>query len=332
MERLRKTIAPLFILAGTIWSCQSEAIIDSKQPSVLHIEAVFFASESLPTITVGQSVNLPGQDMILLDSSDFMLDNAEVRLTWNGKPIPTRQIGQGLYQGVSEAIVSQGDVFNIIVTHDNRTAQATAIVPTIDEKNITSSITDTVTLDESRLTKTIPSDTASDGYTRIDSTIWAGSARVQSTLPQVPDFTYAASYSTRELTLFDSDWNVHIPSWFQSDLFTYNNYDKYYLGENYYGFDQLVINNTNFVIAQSEEDFENGHMSVEINYEIIIPEPIYADYYQLYSTEILPITVTNVENGVGLFIGAVKITQSKNQEINILRGKEYDPEDENHYY
>ncbi|MGL1887364.1 MAG: hypothetical protein OCD76_12695 [Reichenbachiella sp.] len=328
MERLKKTIGSLLFLAWTICSCETEAIVNSKEPSVLHIEAVFYTGELLPVIIVGQSVNLPGKELIVFDSSDFMLDDADVELIWNDTPTPTRQIGNGLYQGISEVMISQGDVFKIVVTHNGRTAKATAVVPTINQENIELSITDTVTLNESRLTKTIASDTAIDGYIRVDSTAWIGQAEVQWVLPILPDFTYISSFSTQELTLYNSEWEVYSSYWYRSDLFLYNSYDNHYLGENYYGFDHLTINRTNFTIAQSEEDFEKGYMSLEINYEVVIPEPIYADYHQLYSTEILPITVTNIENGVGLFIGAVKINQSETKEINILRGKEYDPADD----
>lgn len=52
----------------------------------------------------------------------------------------------------------------------------------------------------------------------------------------------------------------------------------------------------------------DGDKNIILRVVAVVPEDIYADYVRVSSSFLLPATVTNVKNGVGLFIGARRDT------------------------
>ncbi|SHK17230.1 hypothetical protein SAMN04488028_103244 [Reichenbachiella agariperforans] len=312
----------LFLVVIAVAGCEKEAIVDSRERSVLQVEATFFSGETLPVVTIGQSVNLPGERITVLDSATFFIDDADIVFTWNGDTVDTRAVGKGQYQGVSDDTVQVGDVFTISVRDGDRSARATAMVPDIDVGEIKVSFEDTVLVEEYMiwLERQIIVDTLEDGtyqYERADSSVWLGEAKGQAIIPLVEAYLYFDVASTDISFL---DYRYQDSPDVVSDYYSNTSYDKIYLGENYVGFSEIRTQVSCVVVIKTNEELSMEQKKLTAVQRMIIPEPIYLDFYHLTSLDFVPITVTNVNGGVGLFIGAVKSEVTYDFQIPIKKG------------
>lgn len=285
----------LLIIAAcySFTSCVETLDIDTKHEPLLQVDAVFYANESLPLIEIKQSFEAVGTRIYEIPYTDLLIKGAEVKLLWNGKSIEVLEETLGQYRGQSADTIRMGDVFEIEVKHNGRIVTSKAVVPTFDVEAIRFKANETTPFyaEEVYTRDSIP-DTVS---------VRAGYPFLEAVIPFVPDFMAFIWYS------LDADEYEEI---YQTQFFStrkeFQGFSDFYLGENYVGFDTISIYKKHYTYFLDENTPTDLFTTINLGYELVIPEPIYAEYHTTYSSVIVPITVTNVEGGVGLFFGAIR--------------------------
>jgi hypothetical protein len=273
-------------LLGLVAGCSKSLDIITPHEPVLQIDAVFFSGETLPEIKIKKTFNASGNDLFEIPAKEVFVSGANVTLKWNGANIAVKEISAGSYEADTKDTVKRGDRFEITVTKDNKKASAVAEVPNYPQAGIQAQSQGMVAVSKATLfSKT----------SREDSVIgWYGEAQVQLKIPFVADYTAVQLLST-----LGEGYNLY---WYFSSM---NTEFKPYLGDDYIGFDSLTATRKVFVFIEGDAPASGIH-KINCQYSIIVPEPIYAIYFNTSSSVLVPTTITNVEGGVGLFIGAIR--------------------------
>jgi hypothetical protein len=244
-------------------------------------------------IEIKQSFNAKGSRIYEVPLTDFLIKGAEVNLLWNGKTIPVLEESQGKYRGQSGDTVRMGDIFTITISHQGRTVTSRAEVPQFDIDGISFSANSATPfyMEEAYTQDSIP-DTIQ---------VWTGRPFLEAVIPFVPDFMAFIWYSL-DADVFEESYQAR----FLGGSRDFQRFGSFYLGENFTGFDSLSFYDKQFAYFLDEEKPTDQMAILRIGYKLVIPEPIYAEYHTTYSSVIVPITITNVIGGVGLFMGAIR--------------------------
>ena len=288
---IRHVLLLLFLcqFSWFISSCeQTVGVTDGSDP-VLQVDAVIYNGKPLPVIEIKQSFEMSGKDPFYVDEEELYVSGADVVLTHNGEAVTVREVDPGKYQPESGQIVEMGDQVSISVSYEGKTVTAEAEVPKypVDEMIVH------------------PSGMADFAYA-----ISIGKGfymlylmPVEAELPFVADFT-ALKIAMGEEELYCRPYCVH----------------SRYFGEQYTEVQTLFIRQEVAVLIHKEElemEPPTGNVTIPMYVDLQIPEPIYVDYIRSYSDEFVTNTVTNVEGGVGLFIGAIQVEKEIQIEVEL---------------
>lgn len=276
---------------------------DIAHDPLLQVDATFFTGERLSPIKVRQTFVAPDFSSFRVNPDEVYISGATVTLTWNGVEIEVSEDSMGHYIPQSESIVRPGDRFEIVVQKDNRIVHAETAAPDFPVNDIELRVSndDTLVVSPNLL---IPVDPMTDSLN-----VWDGELEVLMEIPFVADYTavdlIASSFdSLRSQYLIDDT--------FQGiSNFTYEEY----FGSNLQSLDEILVPR-DLRIFLPETDL-TGLAQFSVNTTIILPDPVYADYASVSEGLVLPNLVTNVENGVGLFIAAQRVEKRFLMEVEV---------------
>lgn len=224
-----------------------------------------------------------------------MVSGATVFFTHNGNPVSIEEKSPGRYLPVSEELPEKGDSFYIEVMWEGKAVSATARIPDYPVEEMVVQ----------------PETSARVSHIRLDHYIYP--LPVALTIPFLPAFTAVQTISEYEKSVykeagFEQGTRCDCPWEYQT-----------YFEDTYPG-DFLSLNQTIRVMLPVEDhESEPPASTVYVPFKVTvkIPEPIYVDYVRTRYDEIGVITVTNVEGGVGLFMGAIRYVKEMSVEVNV---------------
>lgn len=251
-------------------SCQQPVSIHTKHNPVVQVDAVFFTEQPMPVIRIRESISVVGDATYEIPTHQLDLSGAVVELTWNGQLISVNEDSAGYYRPISPDTVRMGDRIHIRVQHDGRVVNAIADVPVYPVDLITMSVDADVVLQQVF-------------HQEEQQLMWTGTFPLSIKIPFVPAYTAAHWVAQNEE---DIEFQIR----YGSDVMGTSELEMTRFSRVYYPLDEKP----------------QGETDVHFEYTIIVPEPIYATYARTRSTNVVPVTVTNVDGGVGLFIGAIR--------------------------
>lgn len=289
--RMTKLTTGFFIALSLLFvSCEITTNIDADHDPVLQVDAVFFTGEPMPVIEIKRSFKPMGSSKYEIDRESIMVTGADIELTHNGEPVTVEEESTGRYRPVSNEQVQAGDTFEITVEKDGKLVSAVACVPDYSVEKIELNPASEVELRAWNLVEA--------GLIR---EVWEGGLPVNIYLPFLPDYTAIQLLSEMEADLYGvEEPGPGGPS--ALEFYTYSK--KEYSGSTTLSADQIV---SVFYPREEGDEKPTGNRTVTVYSTIVIPEPIYETWQNTHSETLVPVTITNVEEGVGLFIGAMRI-------------------------
>jgi hypothetical protein len=251
-------------------SCQQPVSIHTTHDPVIQVDAVFFTGKPMPVIRIRESISVVGNEPSVIPINQLDLHGAVVELTWNGQLISVNEDSAGYYRPISPDTVRMGDRIHVRVQHDGREVSAIAHVPDYPVDLIAMSVDADVVLQQVF-------------HQEEQQLMWTGTFPLSLTIPFVPAYTAAQWVAENE-----------------EDIAFQIRY-----GSDIQGTSELRISRISRIYFPLDEKPE-GEIDVRFKHTVIIPEPIYATYARTRSTNVVPVAVTNVNGGVGLFIGAIR--------------------------
>jgi hypothetical protein len=278
--------------------CTLPAEIEVDAEPVLHIEAVLYAGYPVPEILVRQTFQATGTDPFSIPRDALWATGASVELKRNGESVSVEETAPGRFRPVDASeIVRQGEVYDLAVDWEGRSASATARIPRFDTNVVLEVRAAIERVDEPVRLHNFETD-------RIDSlsVYYVRFELIQAEHPPVALFQVTTPDELRIEETYGVVGTVieyeHPPT-----------YRAFYRSET--GLDSIVLSHTLVEI----EPYQVQPTETAVRVIRVIPEEIYQAFAQTRSDFFAPVTVTNVQGGVGLFIGAVRDTLWFNQDI-----------------
>ncbi len=293
------------LLAATALSCVQESYVDVPAQRMLQLDAVFYLNAPLPIIEVRHAFKATGEDPFRFNRNERWTLGAKVELrAWDPTAPPvdtltiaTTEIQPGRFRPLQTSLrVMQTMHYEVTVTWDGLTASAKARIPRYDPIGLQISNDDTRFVRRS-IFRNFIDPTQVESPPLVD-TLDIYASRV--------DIQYTAS-SAFMAVQFGTDheftgYNKYI--YFDRDLVNPSTYSNLYLDERNPTFKLTRDVFGLYPYLTSIEEREPATLRVVV----VVPEDIYADYARTDGDFLLPATPTNVKNGVGMFIGAVRDT------------------------
>lgn len=274
------------LLLTALWttlSCEMSTAIEAEHEPVLQIDAVFYADEPLPVIRVRQSFRTARTDgKFLVDTEALEISGADIELYRNGKSVSITEESPGHYQPDAGIIAAAGDRFEIRVHKNGMNAKATALVPDYPVNRIDI-----------------------NPATEVDAIWGAAEVSFRFHFPFMPPFTAIRVYSEEDSSLVQSR-NLR--------------YQTHSAGD-YAGEEELAVTHTSrFQFPFEEEDVGlKKTFRLPFYVDVVMPEAIYETWHRHRTNYggVTPLTVTNVEGGVGLFFGTVRLHLELETELTV---------------
>ncbi len=294
-----------FLVAATALSCVQESYVDVPADRMLQVDAVFYLNAPLPVIEVRHAFKATGDEPFRFNRTERWTLGARVELrAWDPTATPvdtltiaTTEIQPGRFSPMQTSLrVMPSMHYEVNVTWDGLSASAKARIPRYDpiglqitndnprfaRRSVFRNFIDPSQVDSPPLVDTL------DIYaSRVDITYTATSAFMAVQYGTDHEFTGYSKYI-----------------YFDRDLVNPSTYRNLYLDER----------NPTFELTRDVFGLYPYMMPIEerepatLRVVVVVPEDIYADYARTDGDFLLPATPTNVKNGVGLFIGAVRDT------------------------
>lgn len=276
-------------------SLACEPVFDEFTPKrLLQIDAVLYSNDSLPLIKVRSSFAGGTSDQTVNKDAVY-ISEASISLFCNGKSIQVQEVEPGLYDPLSTRLIEDGDVFEIGVAHRDDSVYAKAQIPSFDLADITISPVDT-------LLYFLEMNYTPGGELNQSISAWTSTATLATRVENIPVNLFVKSYpvTSDSLSSYFPQIRANLPNRFERIR-----------SEDFINLESARILSTVQIILP-----DTGSTPSELRHtfltEIIVPEPIVGDYLDIVSDQYAPVTITNVEGGVGLFIGAAKYTRTTN--------------------
>lgn len=271
--------------------CESPVALEVEAEPLLQVDATFFSGAPFPVVKVRRTFKATGTDRFEVTEDQIWAEGATVQLLRNSQLVVVAEIAPGRFEAQDKAqVVLPGDTFRVAVQWKDLQASAVAAVPEFEKQNIHVSIASPIRTANTRLRN------VNTGLIDTLATYVATVNLHQDTRPEV-ELIQIASASERTLEenygnvsgIAPSDRPLSFTAFFQEDATS----------------DSISLTKQVFEY-QSTDDERSTEMVVKV--VSVVPEPIYGDYIRTQSDFFTPVTVTNVEGGVGLFIGAKRDT------------------------
>lgn len=294
-----------FLLAVTTLSCVQESFVDVPAQRMLQLDAVFYLGAPLPVIEVRHAFKATGDEPFRFNRDERWTLGAKVELrAWDPTvtPIDTMiiamtEIQPGRFRTLQTSLrVMQSVHYEVNVTWDGLSASAKARIPRFDPIGLQ------ITNENPRFTRRSifrnfidPSQVNSPPIAdTVD--VYASHVNIQYTATSA---FMAVQFGT------DHEFNgLSKYIYFDRDLVDPSIYRNLHLDERNPTFELSRDVFGLYPYLTSIEEREPATLRVVV----VVPEDIYADYARTDGDFLLPATPTNVKNGVGLFIGAVRDT------------------------
>lgn len=291
----------LLAIAWTAVSCEMNTTVDAEHEPVLQIDAVLYSDEPLPEIRIRQSFRTARKaGSFMVDRDALEISGAEIDFYRNGEPVSVTEESPGHYRPNIEVVVEAGDQFEIHVRKDGMQASAVAVVPDHSAEQI-----------------------AIEPTTEIEAIWGAGDLPVQFRFPFKPEFTAIRVYSDIDLERDQQQGGEHLLN--GSGNLSY----KTYYGRDHDEEETLSITHMpRFQFPFGEEDIDQKRtLTWPLYVDMVIPEPVYETWHRHRSNygDFTPLTVTNVDGGVGMFFGAVRVHIAMDTEL-IIHFKRSSPD------
>lgn len=291
-------------------SCITNYEIDKPEEPMLQIDAVLYGGKTFDPINIRRVFKATGTQIDTIKSTDLWASGANIRLFHTAVPteqsptptdtvfIPTVEVEPGRHiPGNTAETVLFDRQYGIHVQWNQLKASATAKVPFYDINSMQ------LTHQQIRAQP----DTVSFIIGVIDPTGVDTNDRIfvqfyQSRISLVQELNakfIAVQVATDTEIIAVRDYFNYRQ--FVGDPLRYNNFvlDG---TSNVFEYERTVY--AYFPLGQESD----GDQNILLRVVAVIPEDIYADYARVSSSFLLPATVTNVNDGVGLFIGARRDT------------------------
>lgn len=300
-----KTLIVTIILSLALSSCVVEdRYLDEKAAPMLQVDATLFKGEPIREIKIRRVFDIHGSGPFEIDRNDLWADNAVVRLyevdldTGADSlliPLKERDSEPGRFDAVDPDYRVQPDKRYVLEAEWNELeAAAIATIPEyrIEELNIEASqpllLTDTLYFAREQI---------GFGPPPVDTLIvFRTNLEMNQNIPyNHVTYQIATESEIRALQLYPRfRFDVRDP--------------LKYLAQN------IEENQNRFTHQQAVDEYFDVHSDSQqrnemvIRIVMIVPESIYGDYIEADPSYLVPVFVSNVENGAGLFIGAVRDT------------------------
>lgn len=287
----------LFIFCGYILliSCEMTADIQVDHEPVLQVDAVFYNDKPMPVIEIKRSFQVTGRSPVVVDPESLMVNGANVTLKLNGNLISVREIEPGRYLPITDVQPSMGDRIHIEVNWYGNVVSAEARIPDYPVEDV----------------EVTPETKAYYSHSALGHWVYPLSVNIR--IPFLPELTSIQTISDKEKKLYkNAGFN---PNSVCGCPWEYQTFFK----ENPRG-NSLSVKQPIWVKIPTDdisEDPPTAFLTVPFSITIIIPEPIYNEYIRTRYDEIGAITVTNVDGGVGLFMGALRYVRNLRVDVEV---------------
>jgi hypothetical protein len=293
------------LLALTAVSCVEESFLDVPAERMLQVDAVFYLNAPLPVIQVRHAFKATGNEPFQFNRTERWTLGANVQLrAWNpsATPIDTivialTEVQPGRFRPLQTSLrVMQSMHYEVHVTWDGLTASAKAVIPRYDRRGLS------ITNENPRFARRSIFRNLIDP-SQVDSPPIADTLDIYASRVKI-SYTATSAFMAVQYGTDHEFIGLGKYLYFDRDLVDPSVYRHLYLDERNPRFELSRDVFGLYPYLSSIDDREPATLRVVV----VVPEDIYADYARTDGDFLLPATPTNVKNGVGLFIGAVRDT------------------------
>ncbi|MEX0778642.1 MAG: hypothetical protein WD491_06805 [Balneolales bacterium] len=284
------------ILVLLFTGCEFDADLEAAHDPLLQVDAVFFNGEPFPEIRVRRTFNITGSSEYTVPDDQIWASGASLTVQRDNAVIAMQEHQPGRFlPEFEQPPVKKGDQFEINVKWEDLIAKSFAVVPDV----VT---TGAINLETNPLILQPDYYRVRDQQTdEIDSLVHY-TAEIMYSQNIIPSMSAVALNSRSEIDVREEHGESLLLGRINREMFDYVNF----FGDELEGLGQIRFNKILNFFYEKENDPDEKEVVVQA--VIVIPEPIYADFSRTHSDYFSPITVTNVNGGAGMFIGAIRDT------------------------
>lgn len=290
----RGRVLAFIVALLSLSACEGPFEVEPDYEPLLQLDATITAGAPLPEIRVRRTFRVTGADEVVVPENELWAAGASVVLRRDGEPVALTETAPGRFVPTTDTPpVQRGDHFTIDVAWENLRAHAEARVPDTDA--------DDFSLEVGTPTE-LPHLVLRNAGTGSRDTLRVYGARVRFAYPIPPPVVLLQLATLTELELSETYGEINglVPSLSPE---AYVPFFEDEVGVGGIAYDKGVYD---YRLRQEPGTEETDMM--EVRAVLMVPEAIYGDYVRTGSDALTPVTVTNVEGGVGLFIGATRDT------------------------
>jgi hypothetical protein len=297
---MKATLFNYILLLGLVSGCEMVRDVHADHDPVIQVDGYFVEGEKPSEIRIRNTFSTTISGERTIPASEIWLTPQTIAVWRNGNPQTIKSVAAGRFVLSDSTIVMAGDAFHIEIEDHGRKVKATARVGTFQKPELADFTINRVSTPE------IKEFRRNVHPYKID-THWVAQYDLSFKLPVQGSFFMISGASELERAINEMYFTPR--SW-------YNAFDPL-TGKQFFSAFEIIqqskLPNPERLdfkrIANVSISYGPNLVlpnSVKIICEVIIPEAIYESWWLFESSSIVPITVTNVEGGVGLFIGAQK--------------------------
>lgn len=275
-------------------ACEGPFEVEPDYEPLLQLDATITAGAPLPEIRVRRTFRVTGADEVVVPEDELWADGASVILRRDGEPVALTERAPGRFVPTTDTPPARrGDHFTIDVAWEDLRAHAEARVPGTDADDFSLEVESPAEF---------PDLVLRNAGTGSRDTLRVYGVGVRFAYPTPPPVVLLQLATLTELELSETygELNGLVPS---SSPHSYVPFFEDEVGAEGIAYDKSIYD---YRLRQESGTEEPD--TVEVRAVLVVPEPIYGDYVRTGSDALTPVTVTNVEGGAGLFIGATRDT------------------------
>lgn len=275
-------------------ACEGPFEVEPDYEPLLQLDATITAGAPLPEIRVRRTFRVTGSDEIVVHEDQLWADGASVILRRNSEPVALEETAPGRFVPATGATpVQRGERFTIDVAWEDLRVRAEARVPDTEVGGFS--------LDVETPTR-FPDLVLRNAGTGSRDTLRVHGVRARFAHPTPPPLALLQLATITELELSEQYGNLNglVPSFSPEAYVTFFEDE---VGAGGIAYDKSVHD-----YRLRREPGAEEPDTMEVRAVLVVPEAIYGDYVRTGSDALTPVTVTNVEGGVGLFIGVTRDT------------------------
>lgn len=280
-------------------ACEGPFEVEPDYEPLLQLDATITAGSPIPEIRIRRTFRVTGSDEVIVPEDELWAAGASVVLRRDGERIALEEVAPGRFVPAAGTPPAQrGDHFAIDVTWESLVARAEASVPDTANGDFSLEVGTPAEFPDLVLRNT---STGSHDTLRV----YGVHARLAYPTPPPVVLLQLATVSELELSGTYGETNGLTPSLSPE---AYVSFFEDEVGVGRIAYDTSVYDYSLRQESGTEGSGTGEPDTMEVRAVLVVPEAIYGDYVRTGSDALTPVTVTNVEGGVGLFIGATRDT------------------------